>query len=122
MKILTVFFIVKLILTVWQFLFIESKENIFIIIINIPYLLEVSKVAVTKKENGKKGINFLNSPTGLPKYIICTVRLIKISHNTKPSNIRYIYTGLSLGAGGRGFSPATKRVAPGYIYWKIVEK
>ena len=93
MKILTVFFIVKLILTIWQFLFIESKENIFIIIINIPYLLEVSKVAVTKKENGKKGINFLNSPTGLPKYIICTVRLIKISHNTKPSNIRYIYHG-----------------------------
>ena len=73
MKILTVFFIVKLILTIWQFLFIESKENIFIIIINIPYLLEVSKVAVTKTENGKKGINFLNSPTGLPKYIICTV-------------------------------------------------
>ena len=94
MKILTVFFIVKLILTIWQFLFIESKENIFIIIINIPYLLEVSKVAVTKKENGKKGINFLNSPTpGLPKYIICTARLIKISHNTKPSNIRYIYKG-----------------------------
>ena len=48
------FFIIKLILTIWQFLFIESKENIFIIIINIPYLLEVSKVAVTKKENGKK--------------------------------------------------------------------
>ena len=30
--------------------------------------------------------------------------------------------GLSLRAGGRGFSPATKRVAPGYFYWKIVEK
>ena len=23
---------------------------------------------------------------------------------------------------GRGFSPATKRVAPGYFYWKIEEK
>ena len=91
-KILTVFFIIKLILTIWQFL-LESKENTFTIIINIPYLLEVSKVAVTKKENGKKGINFLNSPIGLPKYIICTVRLIKISHNTKLSNIRYIYQG-----------------------------
>ena len=30
--------------------------------------------------------------------------------------------GLSLRAGGRGFSPATKRVAPCYFYWKIVEK
>ena len=29
------------------------------------------------------------------------------------------YTGLSLRARGRGFSPATKRVAPGYFYWKI---
>ena len=31
-------------------------------------------------------------------------------------------TGLSLRAGGRGFSLATKRVAPGYFYWKIEEK
>ena len=31
-------------------------------------------------------------------------------------------SGLSLSAGGRGFSPATKRVAPGYFYWKIEEK
>ena len=30
--------------------------------------------------------------------------------------------GLSLRAGGRGFSPATKRVAPGYFHWKIEEK
>ena len=46
-------------------------------------------------------------------------------------NIRVIFylflytvllTGLSLRAGGRGFSPATKRVAPGYFYWKIEEK
>ena len=33
----------------------------------------------------------------------------------------YYYTGLSLRAGERGFSPATKRVAPGYFYWKIEE-
>ena len=33
----------------------------------------------------------------------------------------YYYTGLSLRAGGCGFSPATKRVAPGYFYWKIEE-
>ena len=32
------------------------------------------------------------------------------------------FAGLSLRAGGRGFSPATKRVAPGYFYWKIEEK
>ena len=30
--------------------------------------------------------------------------------------------GLSLRAGGRGFSPATNRVAPSYFYWKIEEK
>ena len=30
--------------------------------------------------------------------------------------------GLSLRAGGRGFSLATKRVAPGYFYWKIEQK
>ena len=33
-----------------------------------------------------------------------------------------IRPGLSLRAGGRGFSPAIKRVAPGYFYWKIEEK
>ena len=31
-------------------------------------------------------------------------------------------TGLSLRAGGRGFSPATKRVPRGDFYWKIEEK
>ena len=31
-------------------------------------------------------------------------------------------TGLSLRARGRGFSLATKRVAPSYFYWKIEEK
>ena len=30
--------------------------------------------------------------------------------------------GLSLRAGGWEFSPATKRVASGYFYWKIEEK
>ena len=34
----------------------------------------------------------------------------------------YNVSGLSLRAGGRGFSPATKRVAPGYFYWKIEPK
>ena len=33
-----------------------------------------------------------------------------------------IYAGLSSRAGGWGFSPATKRVAPGYFYWKMEEK
>ena len=42
---------------------------------------------------------------------------------TDPKIIRkYRATGLSLRAGGRGFSPATKRVAPGYFYRKIEEK
>ena len=30
--------------------------------------------------------------------------------------------GLSLRAGGQGFSPATKRVGPSYLYWKVEEK
>ena len=30
--------------------------------------------------------------------------------------------GLSLRARGREFSPAAKRMAPGYFYWKIEEK
>ena len=34
----------------------------------------------------------------------------------------HLNTGSSLRAGDRGFSPATKRVAPGYFYWKIEEK
>ena len=33
-----------------------------------------------------------------------------------------VQSGLSLRAGRRGFSPATKRVAPGYFYWKMEEK
>ena len=33
-----------------------------------------------------------------------------------------VVTGLSLRAGGRGFSLAIKRMVPGYFYWKIEEK
>ena len=32
------------------------------------------------------------------------------------------YSGLSLRAGSRGFSPVTKSVGPNYFYWKIEEK
>ena len=38
------------------------------------------------------------------------------------SSKHFSLTGLSLRAEGHGFSPATKRVAPGYFYWKIEEK
>ena len=41
---------------------------------------------------------------------------------SSPLSIPSPQTGLSLRAGGRGFSLATKRVAPGYFYWKIEEK
>ena len=37
-------------------------------------------------------------------------------------DIMILLQGLSLRAGGRGFSLATKRVAPGYFYRKIEEK
>ena len=30
--------------------------------------------------------------------------------------------GLSIRAGGQGFSPTIKKVAPGYFYWKIEQK
>ena len=47
-----------------------------------------------------------------------------LSKRRSPLNVhnKYRMSGLSLRAGGRGFSPATKRVAPGYFYWKIEEK
>ena len=50
-------------------------------------------------------LNFILKRTSLG--IFCTTRPVP---------------GLSLRAGGRGFSLATKRVAPGYFYRKIEEK
>ena len=56
---------------------------------------------------------------------------IKLNHNIHTCTPMYIHvhmghlkvsSGLSLRAGGQGFSPATKRVAPSYFYWKIEEK
>ena len=44
------------------------------------------------------------------------------SFTQKVLSTDYFHAGLSLRAGGRGFSPATKRVAPGYFYWKIEPK
>ena len=49
------------------------------------------------------------------------IKKIKIK-NKAPSSSSSSLSGLSLRAEGRGFSPATKRVAPGYFYWKIEEK
>ena len=48
--------------------------------------------------------------------------LSMFSFTQKVLSTDYFHAGLSLRAGGRGFSPATKRVAPGYFYWKIEEK
>ena len=53
------------------------------------------------------------------------LRLIETSLPTVKNNVNAFHgneTGLSLRAGGRGFSPDTKRVAPGFFYWKIEEK
>ena len=58
----------------------------------------------------------VNDKEGLPHTVFSSVREF-----TNQPNVHGL-TGLSLRAGGRGFSPATKRVAPGYFYWKIVEK
>ena len=50
-------------------------------------------------------------------------RLHKVYHLLLLRSKRQSYeSGLSVRAGGRGFSPPTKRVAPGYFYWKIEEK
>ena len=53
------------------------------------------------------------------------LRLIETSLPSVKNNVNAFHgneTGLSLRAGGRGFSPDTKRVAPGYFSWKIEGK
>ena len=69
-------------------------------------------------------------PNSRPQWAKCIYYLFSDTKGTKTILLRvaahdtcmtYII-GLSLRAGGRGFSPATKRVAPGYFYWKIEEK
>ena len=55
------------------------------------------------------------------KQMVCCTLLVNFNSTEKLLFTLY-GTGLSLRAGGRGFSPATKRVAPGYFYWKIEEK
>ena len=44
------------------------------------------------------------------------------THTGSNGSRKQKHAGLSLRAGGRGFSPATKRLAPGYFYWKIEGK
>ena len=46
-------------------------------------------------------------------------KFAKLVVNSQQINIMAV---LSLRARGRGFSPVTKRVTPGYFYWKIEEK
>ena len=53
------------------------------------------------------------------------LRLIETSLPSVKNNVNAFHgneTGLSLRAGGRGFSPDTKRVAPGYFGSKTEEK
>ena len=57
----------------------------------------------------------------------CITRNSAVSHHfsqysTERQKRKDTLSGLSLRAEGRGFSPATKRVAPSYFYWKIEEK
>ena len=60
--------------------------------------------------------------------LTCARLASSVSNLTSPCNERTWNvkgtdtTGLSLRAGGRGFSPASKRVAPGYFHWKIQQK
>ena len=53
------------------------------------------------------------------------LRLIETSLPSVKNNVNAFHgneTGLSLRAGGRGFSLDTKRVAPGYFFGKTEEK
>ena len=50
------------------------------------------------------------------------VKLSEVKPSMNDYDFDFQLSGLSLRAGGRGFSPATKRVAPGYFHWKIEEK
>ena len=76
-------------------------------------------VATTPPPPSKKPLH-LNIDT-------CITRNPAVSHHfsqysTERQKRKHTLSGLSLRARGRGFSPATKRVAPGYFYWKIEEK
>ena len=61
----------------------------------------------------------VSDSTGLVDFAI---RLVNSVLNLPNGQVKYFKAGLSLRATGRGFFPATKRVAPGYFYWKIEEK
>ena len=50
-------------------------------------------------------------------FLPCLFSSIEVLRKTNRTD-----SGLSLTAGGRGFSPTTKRVACGYFYWKIEQK
>ena len=54
--------------------------------------------------------------------IQCDERLFSVGFFVQESFKLTPGSGLSLRAGARGFSPATKRVAPGYFYRKMEEK
>ena len=47
------------------------------------------------------------------EYVVYMFQSLAHAETAEENNLR---------AGGRGFSPATKRVTPGYFYWKIEEK
>ena len=79
---------------------------------------------------------YLSNPAGDPAGIVLDIivlspfLLVLCKHlrqliargSDQIEGLSYTGPGLSLRAGGRGFSRATKRVAPGYFYWKIEEE
>ena len=83
------------------------------------------KLSLQRKHKGTTKIH------GITQYTPHKLYRLSIEFNEVPtdallrSKILLQFTnpsGLSLRAGGRGFSPATKTVAPGYFYWKKEEK
>ena len=75
--------------------------------------------------HSKKAVTVLRREIGLSTFLAqanLILRVFLFSNMAAVGEKTLTYTGLSLRAGGQGFSPAAKRVAPSYFYWKIEEK
>ena len=88
--------------------------------VNKPYQMGLSRSGhdylIIRGESGglQRAKKVVSDSPGIVDFVI---RLVKSVFNLSDGQ-----AGLSLRAGGRGFSLATKRVAPSYFYWKIEEK
>ena len=77
---------------------------------------------VEKSSNSEHFVGM--TPNQTVKYVCVCVCVLEMEFQAKSFLLVKctLLSGLSLRARDRGFSPATKRVAPSYFYWKIEEK